>query len=157
MTESQTTERRGRGGKAFAKISNLIPATSMFSQDIPTQESQMAVPRFYTHIPLDRGGGTVYSKVPPIGSTNTGSARMIQTSVSPRQVQIELESQDHHQNGQELREASSKNKRKEEATALAYNIMALDRHDLDLLAKTVQKSDFYVNAGKRVLTRTTLH
>ena len=151
MTESQATEIRRRGGKAFAKISNLIPATSMFSQATQGPDSKMGIPRFCTHIP--GGTGTVYSKVPPIGSRSTESARTIRTSVSPRQIQIELEGQHDpsEQDSDRMLEGSiNKSKVKEEATALAYNIMALDRHDLDLIASAVQKSDFYVNAGKQV-------
>ena len=153
MTESRATVRGSKpitAIKPFAKISNLIPATSVYSQGIQTEQSQMAAPRIYTHFPLDNGGGAVYSKVPPIGATTTDSGRIIERSVSPRQVQIELESehQEQSQKSDDAQEASCRNRRKEGATALAYNIMALDRHELSILASAVQQSDFYVNAGK---------
>ena len=158
MTESRTAERGSKpitATKPFAKISNLIPATSVYSRGTQTDQSQMAAPRIYTHFQLDSGGGAVYSKVPPIGATTTDSGRIIERSVSPRQVQIELEGehQEQSQKSDDAQEASCRNRRKEGATALAYNIMALDRHELNILASAVQQSDFYVNAGKVALTQ----
>ena len=141
MTESRASERDAKpitAIKPFAKISNLIPATSVYSRGTQTEQSQMAAPRIYTHFPLDSSGRAVYSKVPPIGATTT------------RQLQIELESKqrEESQKSDDSQEASCRNRRKEGATALAYNIMALDRHELSILASAVQQSDFYVNAGK---------
>ena len=154
MTESRTAESGARpftAAKPFTKISSLIPATSVYSQGTQTEQPQMAAPRIYTHLPLDGGGaGAVYSKVPPIGATTTNSGRITERSASPRQVQIELESEHQGQSRQDedAQEASCRNRRNDGATALAYNIMALDRHELSILANAVQKSDFYVNAGK---------
>ena len=151
MTESRAVERGSKPITAinpFAKISNLIPATSVYSQGTQTEQSQMAAPRIYTHFPLDSSGGAVYSKVPPIGATTTDSGRIIERSVSPRQVRIELESEHREQSQKSDDAQEARNRREEGATALAYNIMALDRHELSILASAVQQSDFYVNAGK---------
>ena len=155
MTEGRKADREARpftAVKPFTKISSLIPATSVYSRGTQSEQSQMAAPRIYTHLPLDSGGGggAVYSKVPPIGATTTNSGRITDRNASPREVQIELQSECHEQSeqGEDVRETSCRNRRKEGATALAYNIMALDRHELSILAHAVQKSDFYVNAGK---------
>ena len=122
----------------------------MYSQGTQALQSQMTTPRVCTHLPHDGSSSVVYSKVPPIGVTTAGSARNIHTSVGPRQVHLELQGQrqGHLHKGQQVKKESSRNTKGEETTTLACNIMALDRHELDLLTKAVQESDFFVNAGK---------
>ena len=160
MAESQTTKAECRKKtysitKPFAKISSLIPATPVYSRGTQTEQHQMAAPRIYTNYTLDCGAGVPYSKVPPIGCTTTASGRIVERIISPGNVEIEVKSPDHDQlqknddTTRHNKEEGYRSNRKEAASALAYNIMAMDRHELNMIAKIVQKSDFYVNAGKK--------
>lgn len=162
-----------RGGRGFASISSLIPATHMYTPaKMDTPRSQGA----HTYIQANGKSDCVFPKMPPISNAlktsmemsynvgagpiqaqRTTSGQGMYTSRSsggqgshPSRMGISGAAGGNNQNRASENVAPSRDKDPDgdEFEASYSTIMALDKHELELISKAIQDSEFYANAGK---------
>ncbi len=167
-----------RGGRGFASISSLIPATHMYTPaKMDTPRSQGA----HTYIQANGKSDGGFQKMPPISNAVKTSMEMsYNVGAGPVQAARNSSGQGMHtprtsggqgshssrtgnygasgsnnrhrmsQNGAPSRDKDGDG---DEFEASYSTIMALDKHELELISKAIQDSEFYTNAGKISMLR----